>query len=237
MPPFTLLPGVPSDLDEMVHVWISAMDQDPFWKTWMGTMTPSQIEEWTKQNLRYRIVTGVELGVMQTWKVVDENTGKIAAWTGLSFPWPETLTDAERASLTSSWSPPEGGNWSIRNWYVENVTPMVGKAGYDRSKHFLRQGSMVLPSHQRLGLMTLLTRKCNAIADEYGAPTYLNARPKAASMFFKEGFEVCSVRDAELGEFDETMKGKGELKNGETRFWALKREVGAVSEKRKLSWE
>lgn len=75
MPPFTLLLGVSSDLDEMVHVWISAMDQDPFWKTWMGTMTPSQIEEWTKQNLRYRIVTGVELGVMQTWKVVDENTG------------------------------------------------------------------------------------------------------------------------------------------------------------------
>ena len=32
---------------------------------------------------------------------------KIAAWTGLSLPWPETLTDEERASLTSSWSPPE----------------------------------------------------------------------------------------------------------------------------------
>ena len=75
MPPFTLLPGVPSDLDEMAHVWVAAMDQDPFWKTWMGTMTLTQIQEWTKENLRYRIVRGVELGVMQTWKVVDESNG------------------------------------------------------------------------------------------------------------------------------------------------------------------
>ncbi|KAH7321990.1 hypothetical protein BKA65DRAFT_541102 [Rhexocercosporidium sp. MPI-PUGE-AT-0058] len=237
MPPFTLLPGVPSDLDEMVHIWVTAMDQDPFWKTWMGTMTQCQIEQWTKENLGYRIVTGVELGVMQTWKVVDESNGNIVAWTGLSFPWPETLTDDERASLTSSWSPPEGGNWLIRNWYVENVAPMVGNGGYDRSKHFLRQGSMVLPSYQRLGLMTLLTKKCNTIADEYGASTYVNARPKATSMFLKEGFEVCSVRDAELGEFNETRRGKGELENGETRFCALKREIGAVPKKRKVDWE
>ena len=90
---------------------------------------------------------------------------------------------------------------------------------------------MVLPTYQRLGLMTLLTTKCNAIADEYGAATYVNARPRATSMFLKKGFELCSVRDAELGEFDETKRGKGELENGKTRFCALRREVGGISEK------
>ena len=73
MPPFTLLPGTPSDLDEMTSIWVQAMDRDPFWKTWMGTMTETQIIEWTRENLRYRIVTGIELGVMQTWKMVDES--------------------------------------------------------------------------------------------------------------------------------------------------------------------
>ncbi|KAK0099585.1 hypothetical protein ONS95_013516 [Cadophora gregata] len=234
MPPFTVLPGTPSDLDEMVTIWVQAMDADPFWKTWMGSMTESQIFEWTRENLRYRIVTGVELGVMQTWKVVDEESGKIAAWTGLSFPWPESLTDEERASLTSAWSPPEGGNWPIRNWYIENVGPMVKAAGYDQSKHFLRQGSMVLPSYQRRGLMTLLTQKCNSISDAHGAPTYVNARPGAAKMLYNLGFEVCSVRDAELGEFDEKLRGKGELENGETRFCAMRREVSARGERRVL---
>lgn len=56
-------------------------------------------------------------------------------------------------------------------------------------------------------------------------------------MFFKEGFEVCAVRDAELSSFDETMTRKGELENGETRFWAMRREVGALAEKRMLRWE
>ena len=96
---------------------------------------------------------------------------------------------------------------------------------------------MVLPSYQRLGLMTLLTEKCNSIADAHGAPTYVNARPGAAKMFYSQGFEVASVRDAELGEFDEGLRGKGELENGETRFWAMRREVGVKAERRDLKWE
>lgn len=96
---------------------------------------------------------------------------------------------------------------------------------------------MVLPTYQRQGLMTVLSEKCNSIADAYGVPTYANARPGAARMFYNQGFEVCSVRDAELGQFDEGLRGKGELANGETRFWAMRREVGAKGERRILKWE
>jgi len=45
--------------------------------------------------------------IMGTWLRIHVFISKIAAWTGLSLPWPERLTEEERASLTSSWSPPE----------------------------------------------------------------------------------------------------------------------------------
>lgn len=75
--------------------------------------------------------------------------------------------------------------------------------------------------------MRQLTAHINAIADAYGAATFVPARPGASAVFIKEGFEVLEWIDLELGELGENFMGKGELKNGKTRFRLLKREVGA----------
>ncbi len=84
----------------------------------------------------------------------------------------------------------------------------------------------------------MLTEHCNAIADAANAPIYVNARPNAARLFFKSGFEVTEWLDLELGDYDERAKSKGELKSGKTRFWTLIRNVGAKSEPgRNLVWD
>lgn len=84
----------------------------------------------------------------------------------------------------------------------------------------------------------MLTDHCNGVADASNAVIYANARPNAAKMFYKGGFEVKEWIDLELGDYDERVKGKGELKSGKTRFWTFVREVGSKSEpERKLVWD
>ncbi|KAG4434250.1 hypothetical protein IFR05_010269 [Cadophora sp. M221] len=225
MPPFTIQKAVPADLDEMVEVWVAAISSDPFWRTMMGSMSEEQVFKFVKDTIHHRVEFGVEIGVMQPWKIIDEENGKVAAWTGLSVP--KTLTEAEEKLMTPSWVLPPEGNSRARDFMLQHVGPLSAKHGYDKSKHFHRHGSMCRPEYQRQGLMRKLTAHVNAITDDYGAATYVSARPGASGMFLKEGFVVTEWVDLELGELDERFMGKGELKNGKTRFRSLMREPGA----------
>lgn len=95
---------------------------------------------------------------------------------------------------------------------------------------------MVRPGYQGQGLMRQLTKHCNAIADAAGKDMYAPARPGAAGVFFKEGFEVKGWVDCDMRKFGGE---KGELANGGTRFWCLLRKVGAQerSKEERLTWE
>lgn len=131
--------------------------------------------------------------------------------------------------ITPSRELPPEGNVRARDFMLHEVGPLSTKHGFDRTKHFHRQGSMVRPEYQRQGLMRKLTARINGIADAQGAPVYVSARAAGAGSFLKEGFEVLEWVDLEMGDLDENFRGRGELKNGKTRFRLLKREVGAKS--------
>lgn len=91
-----------------------------------------------------------------------------------------------------------------------------------------RQQTMVDPAHQRKGAGRLLTQKCCDEADSHGAVTWVRARPKAASLFFKEGFEVVERINLDLAGYG--AKGK-------TSFFVMKREPGRKDPSRKLELE
>ncbi|KAL2061508.1 hypothetical protein VTL71DRAFT_6885 [Oculimacula yallundae] len=232
MPPFTIQRAVPTDLDEMVDIWVSAMNSDPFWRIMMGSMSKEQVFDFVKETIHHRVDIGVELGAMQSWKVVDEENGRIAAWTGLSVP--KILTEEETRLITPSWELPPEGNSRARDFMKFHIGSLSAKNGYDKTKHFHRHGSMCRPEYQRQGLMRKLTAFVNAIADDQGAATYVYGRPGAAGMFLKEGFVVNEWIDLELGDLDENFRGTGELKNGKTRFRSLARQPGAKPSPNKI---
>ncbi|KAH7309944.1 hypothetical protein BKA65DRAFT_167977 [Rhexocercosporidium sp. MPI-PUGE-AT-0058] len=231
MPPFTIQQAVPADLDEMVEVWVMAINSDPFWRTMMGSMSKEQEFKFVKENIHHRVDIGVDIGVMQPWKIVDEEKG-IAAWTGLSVP--KTVTEEEEKLIAPFWDLPPEGNSRARDFMKFQIGTLSTKHGYDKTKHFHRHGSMCRPEYQRQGLMRRLTAHVNAIADDHGAATYVSGRPGASGMFLKEGFVVNEWVDLELGELDEKFAGMGELKNGKTRFRSLKREPGAKATPEKI---
>lgn len=82
-----------------------------------------------------------------------------------------------------------------------------------------RLGLMVLPEHQRKGLGRLLTQKVGEIADERGAPIYVEAGPDAAALFRTEGYDELQRVDIDLAEY--TAEG------GMAQMYIMKREPRA----------
>jgi GNAT superfamily N-acetyltransferase len=64
-----------------------------------------------------------------------------------------------------------------------------------------KRSTQVLPSYQRHGLGTWMTRHCNAVADEAGQPTFVLARPKAAKMLETTGFVLGETKIFESSKY------------------------------------
>ena len=67
MAPFTIHQAVPSDLDEMVDVWVQACKEDTNWRMMMGSMTEEQEYAFVKDTIRSRVEIGVRIGASQSW--------------------------------------------------------------------------------------------------------------------------------------------------------------------------
>jgi hypothetical protein len=68
----------------------------------------------------------------------------------------------------------------------------------------------------------MLTQKTNEVADEIGAATFVRARPAAAAVSQKIGFEILERIDFDLGNYGAEVE--------KTSCWAMRREPGAKSD-------
>ena len=83
----------------------------------------------------------------------------------------------------------------------------------------VRQNTMVHPSYQRKGFGKLLTTKCNQLADEAGAATFVRARYTSKGMFESMGFKVLERIEVDYESMQmPPMKGDGGL-------YCMKREL------------
>lgn len=82
---------------------------------------------------------------------------------------------------------PEGYNKELEEDFSKLRNKLQEK-WVDDSKDFVLLGLAVSPTHQRLGLGSLLIRGGLAIADEAGARIYLESSAVGASLYLKHGF-------------------------------------------------
>ena len=80
-----------------------------------------------------------------------------------------------------------------------------------------RQGTMVDTSYQRQGIRQMIQRKCNALADQAGATTFVKTRESSRPLFEQEGFKV-------LEEIPMNYEECGY--EGKTVLYVVKREPG-----------
>ena len=90
--PVKLLPLVKEDVDEAVGLIVASYANNPFRKLLFPTgMTPSRLEE-----LRGGLVSGLDNSDKQSLKVVDEDTGEMAACAIWAYTKPMTTEDWDR---------------------------------------------------------------------------------------------------------------------------------------------
>ncbi|KAL9065781.1 MAG: hypothetical protein Q9161_008006 [Pseudevernia consocians] len=83
---------------------------------------------------------------------------------------------------------PEGWNKELEHEFSGALDKLQEK-WVDDSKDYVLLGLAVLPTHQRLGLGSLLIRKGLAAADEVGARTYLESSAVGVPLYLKHGFK------------------------------------------------
>lgn len=95
MPPFTLTPCTPSDLEGMVAVYLHAFTTTHINKTIFPPATCSVEDQARWLRARFgRLLSGIQ-PEMRFFKLTDQETGTLAAWARWGYPI-SSLTDEER---------------------------------------------------------------------------------------------------------------------------------------------
>ncbi|KAF8852246.1 hypothetical protein BDZ45DRAFT_749849 [Acephala macrosclerotiorum] len=199
-----------ADVDDMAHMFIICNANDDIWKPMTSRISSDDRLEWMRNYFRNQAAKPD----MRSFKVVESATGKIIAFANLQYPY--TYTPEDNATMLSrpqlQW--PLGFNTALAFEFPE--TCLSEACGYDPSKHFHRQGTNTHPSHQRKGLGTMLSLRCNEIADKAGAKTYVVSRPNSLRMLQKTGFKTLATNHIDM-----TRHG-GSKEDG--KMWVLMRE-------------
>lgn len=194
----------------MAHMFIICNANDDIWKPMTSRISSDDRLEWMRNYFRNQAAKPD----MRSFKVVESATGKIIAFANLQYPY--TYTPEDNATMLSrpqlQW--PLGFNTALAFEFPE--TCLSEACGYDPSKHFHRQGTNTHPSHQRKGLGTMLSLRCNEIADKAGAKTYVVSRPNSLRMLQKTGFKTLATNHIDM-----TRHG-GSKEDG--KMWVLMRE-------------
>ncbi|KUJ19685.1 uncharacterized protein LY89DRAFT_779605 [Mollisia scopiformis] len=215
-----------ADLPEIAETMQAALIVDPFWTGMKGTISLEEEYKFIYDNLVPRIVKGTEYGACEFWKVVDEN-GKILGWAG--FGKPIVLTEEQKKAANSTYIFPPGRNEGLCDLFQNRILPAAAKNGFDPTRDFQRQNTMVRPEYQRQGIGRMLTKKLNEIADAGGAATHVRARPGASALFVQMGYEILERIDFDLGDYG--------AEGGKTALFVMRRPPGAKEEKgKKLDW-
>ncbi|KAL3425503.1 acetyltransferase [Phlyctema vagabunda] len=218
LPDFELLTASIDDIDELFHVFEAAYVNDEVWRPLVRDVKPEDVHPWLMGSLASRY----KFPDIESYKIVEKASGKIAAWTALQYPWEDRPLDPEqKAFATSHDLPPlvEGVNVEALKATMETLT-CTHEHGYNADIDFHRKGTMVHPDFQKKGFGSVLTHHCNEISDKAGKKTYLPARPTSRKMFESFGYRVLGKHDSHVERWGENPA------RGIT--CAMVREVGGV---------
>ncbi|KAE9376462.1 hypothetical protein N431DRAFT_452880 [Stipitochalara longipes BDJ] len=189
-PVFTMQEATVDDIREMAAIFLRGLSWDPLSKAFDDIM-PFEAQ--------------VEI--------------QIVAWGGLGIP--KLLTEDQKLVIKGKFPdiPPDFPEGLLRCIVSFEATfgNCLERNGYDPALHFARQSTMVDTPYQRKGIGRMITRKCNGIADEAGAATYVKARPSSKPLFEQEGYRVLEEIPMNYEEFGY---------EGKSAVFVMKREAG-----------
>jgi len=208
-PKYTILPCTPADITSMVTIYETAFSSAPIYTyMWPSThVTPTSKSTWLSARFLSQMA---HIPEMKFFKLVDEETGKIVAWSRWQFPAVLSADEKKRREEREKKEQEKedgSGTWP-EGAIVENCERFFGaiKAAQDK---FLNSEEMYLlhllatrPDYQKRGLGKILLQHVLDLADQEGRKAYLEGLPPGRQLYLKTGF-----RDLELLTFD--MKALG----------------------------
>ncbi|KAF2722473.1 hypothetical protein K431DRAFT_283890 [Polychaeton citri CBS 116435] len=202
MEDFVLEEAVPADVSVLARLIYNGWSDDAFWQIVLGDGTADQVLRWLEGFLAARFSQPHN----KTFKIAEVSTGRIVAYTNLLWPALEEHNEEagkKQDGMTKSKEqpppPPFITNASL--WTAFQVSLSTSRFGYDSTQHFHRRGTFVDVKCQRKGFGKWLTRHCNAIADEYGAATFVGAKKKSRGMFAAMGFQAVGVIEMDVSDW------------------------------------
>ncbi|KAL8837230.1 MAG: hypothetical protein Q9170_002603 [Blastenia crenularia] len=187
--PFQVLPASASDIPEIAVIHHDAFKDDPIIGYLMRNVKLEVKQAYDKQYFE-KSFTRMDLTGSVCHKVVDTETGKIAAFAKWKYPY--TLTpeqEAEKEKLDLSRSYPEGTNVELYESFFHQLDAKRKQYMDDKKDYFLHI-LIVSPQFQRRGLGTMLIREGLAAADRDKAKAYIEASPKGLELYQRHGWKI-----------------------------------------------
>ncbi|KAF6241891.1 hypothetical protein HO173_000603 [Letharia columbiana] len=178
-----------ADCPALATLSLAAFKDDPIVGFYAKNVPPDIMHAYQCQQYRRRLQTS-SLNGLKVFKVVDDDTREIVAVARWQIPYSLSVEQqAEKEKLQEAkLARPEGYNKELEEAFSAALDKLQEK-WVDDSKDYVLLGLAVSPSHQRLGLGSLLIRGGLAMADEVGGRVYLESSAVGMPLYLKHGFK------------------------------------------------
>ncbi|KAI4121550.1 MAG: hypothetical protein LQ338_006305 [Usnochroma carphineum] len=201
-PTYDLVPAEREDIPRLAHIHVIACLPDNAFKLYFAT--PSDFERRVTEMLEGQVGDSA----WQHIKLVDKETGVIAAWASWNFPTAAEIDkrDKQRAAAKASETKEakEKGKFDFPTGlptYVQEDTERWMERWTCGVRHMLCKALFTDPMFQRRGMGTTLVEYGNKLADRASLPIFLQASPFGFPIYARHGFETVRHLDVDLREW------------------------------------
>jgi len=194
---FELAPAERKDIPRLSHIHVVACLSDNAFALYFAR--PADFEREVTKMLEGQVGE-------PTWqhiKVVDKETGVLAAWASWTTPTDSQIRERDakaearvRDSKMGEFDFPPG-----LPMYVQEDTDRWLEKWTCGRRHILCKALFTEPSYQRRGMGNALIEYGNQLADEAKLPIFLQASPYGYPIYAKHGFEIVQHLDVDLREW------------------------------------
>ena len=149
-------------------------------------------------------------------KVVEKETGVLAAWASWKTPTDAQIREQdEKSAAEVEQTQPGSGMGGFDPdagflTYVQVVSDRWMKKWTRGKRHIICKALYTEPSFQRQGMGTALVKYGNQLADQKSLPIFVHAMPFGHPIYAKQGFETVQRLDVDLTRFAKSNdKGYG----------------------------
>jgi len=195
---FRLLPAVPADADELGEILVACSTSQRL-VIENADVTPADYLAWHRARVRNSLSICDPNSDVVAFKLVDEETGRIAAYAQWGFSSQAWKKDRE-LSPNKDLKPPKGTNLRLRQKYGAMLAEMDAR-NLPKEKHFVLMNLVTAPSFRRKGAASQLVRWGLERADREGVIVVLDSSPHGLPLYKTLGFVEVDRIELDLAEF------------------------------------